>query len=421
MGRMMNEGILADVPGIKMPDLFELTDDLKHVLSVLNASGFGTWVVGGAVRDSIIGIEPHEFDVATDAIPDEIIESFEDTIPTGIKYGTITVKTGNSQFEVTTLRSERGYGDGRRPDEVEWGKSLAVDLSRRDFTMNAMAYDYARGLLHDPFHGRQDLENGMLRAVGEAQHRLSEDGLRIMRAYRFMDRGEAGIWAPDEPLSAALIDNRAMLSKVSVERIWNELSRICTGLNGGVVLARMNRDGILLTIVKAVISLNSFEQISLMKQDLEARLALLLQDQDHNEIETILKTLKAPSKIIQRVKHLHFLVHNTPKETELRLYRAVIGNEVPTHVELMYCTSQDSKLIKKSMIYPTDIDCLVDGEWIMKRTGLTAGIKLGRLKEWLHRIQIERGLSNKDDIENVLCTIPWQHGDPKEWPRVKWP
>lgn len=418
---MMDEGILADVPGINMPNLFDLNDDLKHVLSVLNAGGFGAWVVGGAVRDSIIGIEPHEFDIATDAIPEEIIESFEDTIPTGIKYGTITVKTGNSQFEVTTLRSEQGYGDGRRPDEVEWGKSLAVDLSRRDFTMNAMAYDCAKGLLHDPFHGRHDLENGMLRAVGEAQHRLSEDGLRIMRAYRFMDRGEAGIWAPDEPLSAALVDNRAMLSRVSVERIWNEFSRICTGLNGGVVLARMNRDGILLTILKAVISLDSFEQIGLMNQDLEARLALLLQDQGHTEIETILKNLKAPSKVIQRVKHLHFLVHNTPKETELRLYRAVIGKEVVTHAELMHCTSKDSALIEKSMIYPTDIECLVDGEWIMKRSGLTAGIKLGRLKEWLHRIQIERGLSTKDDIENVLCTIPWQHGDPKEWPRVKWP
>ena len=231
----------------------------------------------------------------------------------------------------------------------------------------------------------------------------------------------AGIWAPDEPLSAALVDNRAMLSKVSVERIWNELSRIGAGLNAGVILARMNRDGILLTILKAVISLDSFEQISLMKQDLEARLALLLQDQSQNEIDTILKNLKAPSKIIQRVKHLHFLAHNTPKETELRLYRGVIGEEVPTHAELMYCTSQDSELIEKSMLYPTDIECLVDGEWIMKRTGLTAGIKLGRLKEWLHRIQIERGLTTKDDIENVLCTIPWQHGDPKEWPCVKWP
>ena len=368
----MDEGILADVPGINMPDLFDLNDDLKHVLSVLNAGGFGAWVVGGAVRDSIIGIEPHEFDIATDATPEEIIESFEDTIPTGIKYGTITVKTENSQFEITTLRSERGYGDGRRPDEVEWGKSLAADLSRRDFTMNAMAYDCSRGLLHDPFYGRQDLEDGMLRAVGKAQHRLSEDGLRIMRSYRFMDRGDAGIWAPDEPLSAALVDNRAMLSKVSVERIWKELSRICTGLNASVVLARMNRDGILLTILKTVISLDSFEQIGMMSPDLEARLALLLQNQTHIEIEKILKNLNAPSKVIKRVKHLHFLVHNSPKETELRLYRAVVGSEVTTHAELMYCTSQDTELIEKSMLHPTDIECLVNGEWIMKRTGLTA-------------------------------------------------
>jgi len=404
-----------------MPDLFKVNDDLKHVLNVLNAGGFGVWIVGGAVRDSLIGIQPNEFDLATDATPEEIIESFEDTIPTGIKYGTITVKAGNSQFEVTTLRSEHGYGDGRRPDEVVWGKSLAVDLSRRDFTMNSMAYDYARELLHDPFFGRQDLENGMLRAVGDADHRLSEDGLRIMRAYRFMDRGEAGIWAPDESLSAALVDNRAMLSRVSVERIWTEFSIICTGLNASIVLARMNRDGILMTILKSIISLDAFEQIGIMSQDLESRLALLLQDQSQEEVKTVLKNLKVPTKIIQRVKHLHFLIHNKPIETELRLYRAIIGDEVPTHAELMSCTSQDRKLIEKSMSYPTNIECLVDGEWIMERTGLTAGIKLGRLKEWLHRIQIERGLTTMDDVEKVLCTISWQHGNPEEWPRVRWP
>ena len=190
----MEEGLLADVTGLSMPSLFQENEDLSHVLDVLCAGGYGAWVVGGAVRDSLLGKIPSEYDICTTATPNEVIESFEDTIPTGVKFGTITVKSGTSMFEVTTLRTETGYGDGRRPDVVEWGNSLLTDLSRRDFTINAMAYDLARELLHDPFQGKRDLENKCLRAAGNANQRLSEDGLRILRAYRFMDRQENGIW-----------------------------------------------------------------------------------------------------------------------------------------------------------------------------------------------------------------------------------
>ena len=196
---------------------------MSSMCSMQEAMALG--LLAGAVRDVMLGLNPKEYDICTTATPEEIVESFEDTIPTGIRYGTVTVRCGDSMFEVTTLRTEKGYGDGRRPDEVEWGHSLGGDLSRRDFTMNAMAYDLARGLLHDPFEGRNDLKQGKLRAVGIAGQRLSEDGLRIMRAYRFMDRGEIGVWLPDSELSDALIDNRAMLAMVSIERIWNELER----------------------------------------------------------------------------------------------------------------------------------------------------------------------------------------------------
>ena len=166
----MEEGLLADVPGEKIPSLIPENENLAHILDVLCTTGYGAWIVGGAVRDCILGKIPHEYDICTTATPDQIIESFEDTIPTGKKYGTITVKSGNSMFEVTTLRTESGYGDGRRPDEVEWGSSLSIDLSRRDFTMNAMAYDYAREILHDPFGGKTDLENGFLKAVGTVSY-----------------------------------------------------------------------------------------------------------------------------------------------------------------------------------------------------------------------------------------------------------
>lgn len=417
----MEEGLLADVPGVSIPSLIPENEDLAHVLDVLCATGYGAWVVGGAVRDCILGELPKEYDICTTATPEQVIESFEDTIPTGIKYGTITVKSGDSMFEVTTLRTETGYGDGRRPDEVKWGSSLRIDLSRRDFTMNAMAYDYSRGLLHDPFGGKSDLENGFLKAVGDPSQRLSEDGLRIMRAYRFMDRQKKGIWLPDSELSTALIDNRAMLTMVSIERVWNELVRIINGANASIVLSRMNDDGVLPAIIGFPLPKDIFAKLAKLPADLEARMTILFSGLKDDDITVILERLKVPKAVFSRVKFLHFLTQNSPKQTDLRLYRNTLSKEVKTHSILVETLGGNTDLINKSLQYPTGIECLVNGEWIMERTGLEPGIKLGRLKDWLFRIQIERGYTDLSQIETALCTIPWANGDPKQWPRPSWP
>lgn len=417
----MEEGLLADIEGLSMPSLIPQNSDLAHVLEVLCAGGYGAWVVGGAVRDCVLGRIPSEYDICTTATPDEVVESFEETIPTGAKFGTITVKSGSSMFEVTTLRTETGYGDGRRPDVVEWGSSLLTDLSRRDFTMNAMAYDLARGLLHDPFNGIKDLDNRCLRAVGNASRRLSEDGLRILRAYRFMDRQENGIWQPENELSIALIDNRAMLAMVSIERVWNELSRIIVGKNANVVLSRMNEDGILAAIIGYPLHKDVFDLVGRIPEDLEARMALISSRISSNELTVILERLKVSNNTFTRVKFLHSLLRKKPNQNELRLYRYALGNEVITHSSMLASKGEDTTLINKSLNYPFEISCLVDGNWIMHRTGLSPGIKLGRLKDWLFRIQIERGYDNLDQMETALCTIPWQNGDPKQWPRPTWP
>jgi len=417
----MEEGLLADVAGEHFPSLIPQNDDLRHVLDVLCAGGYGAWVVGGAVRDCILGTIPSEYDICTNATPQQIIESFEDTIPTGERFGTITVKSGESLFEITTLRTETGYGDGRRPDAVEWGDSLAVDLSRRDFTMNSMAYDCARELLHDPYKGRIDLQNGNLRAVGKASQRLSEDGLRIMRAYRFMDRSQNGVWFPDNELSDALVEHRSMLAMVSIERIWAELKRIIIGKNAHVILSRMNRDGVLGAIIGYPISLDLIDNISKLEPDLEARLAMMFLKLKSNEIDDILKRLKVSKNTFSRTKKLHFLIHNYPDANELRLYRNELGEEVLTHGDLLDSMGKNIDLIKKALQYPTNIECLIDGDWIMEKTGLGPGIRLGRLKEWLFRIQIERGYQDLAQIETALCTISWNHGNPEEWPKARWP
>ena len=417
----MEEGLLADVNGLSMPSLLQENEDLSHVLDVLCAGGYGAWVVGGAVRDSLLGRIPHEYDICTTATPDEVIESFDDTIPTGAKFGTITVKSGTSMFEVTTLRTETGYGDGRRPDVVEWGDSLLTDLSRRDFTINAMAYDLARELLHDPFGGKSDLENKCLRAVGNANQRLSEDGLRILRAYRFMDRQENGIWQPENELSIALVENRAMLTMVSIERVWSELARIITGKNANQILNRMNDDGILAAIIGYPLHSEVFDLVSRVPVDLEARFALISSKISQNDLIIFLERLKVSKTTFNRTKFLHSLLEKVPKQNELRLYRYALGDEVLTHSSMLAALGKNTDLVNKSLNYPSDIDCLINGDWIMQRTGLSPGIKLGRLKDWLFRIQIERGYETLDQMETALCTIPWQNGDPKLWPRPNWP
>lgn len=418
---IMEEGLLADVEGEFITDLIPKNPDLDELMTVLYARGHGAWIVGGAVRDCLLGQTPDEYDICTTATPKEVQQGFQDTIPTGIDYGTVTVRIGKSIFEVTTLRTETAYGDGRRPDMVHFGSSLKVDLSRRDFTINAMAYDYARSLLHDPFDGKSDLEKGKLRAVGNASQRLSEDGLRILRAYRFMDRQDKGLWLPDYDLSAALIDNRAMLAMVSIERVWNELSRIILGKNAGKVLSRMNTDGVLATITGFPLSTEVFELLDKISYDLEARIAVLFYALKTDEVIIIMERLKVSKVTFLRVQYLHSLLDKYPSPTELRLYRNALGKEVNTHAEIREATGKETDLIIKSLQHPSDVKCLIDGEWIMNKTGLRPGVKLGRLKDWLFKIQIERGYNELTQIETALCTIPWQNGNPEEWPRPKWP
>ena len=236
-----------------------------------------------------------------------------------------------------------------------------------------------------------------------------------------MDRHEIGIWKPDKELAAALIDNRAMLALVSIERVWSELERIILGTNAGIVLARMNRDGVLPAIIGYSVPLVKFELLTEAPRDLEARIAILLSSLKSLELNGILTRLKASNKTIKRAKLLHFLIHNIPHKNELRLYRKVIGDEVKTHSALLSLMDSENELVERALEYPKDVDCLIDGEWLMAKTGLNPGMRLGRLKDWLYRIQIERGYTSLSQIETALCTITWNHGEPEDWPKPIWP
>ena len=201
-----------------------MDEGAAELLDTLHRAGYAAYVVGGCVRDSLLGLTPHDWDLCTSALPQQGMELFgaEKCIPTGLQHGTVTVKQGGGLYEITTFRTEGTYTDGRHPDEVHFVPDVREDLARRDFTINAMAYNAKEGLI-DPFGGQADLQSGVLRAVGVPHQRFTEDALRILRLYRFAARFGFAI---DPPTAQAAQELCAHLDCVSVERIEEELAKL---------------------------------------------------------------------------------------------------------------------------------------------------------------------------------------------------
>ena len=204
------------------------------LLDALHGAGHAAYAVGGCVRDSLLGLDPHDWDLCTSARPEQVMALFgeEKCIPTGLQHGTVTVKQGGRLYETTTFRTEGAYSDGRHPDAVCFVPDVREDLARRDFTINAMAYNEAEGLV-DPFGGQADLQNGLLRAVGEPQQRFTEDALRILRLYRFAARFG---FALDAATARAARQLAPHLDCISAERIQEELAKLLAAPQPGAYL-----------------------------------------------------------------------------------------------------------------------------------------------------------------------------------------
>lgn len=207
--------------------MFTIPLEISTSINTLNAHGHSAFIVGGCVRDTLMGITPNDYDITTSATPQEIINIFEKTIPTGIKHGTVTVLINHKNIEITTFRTEGAYTDCRRPDKVEFVKSLKEDLSRRDFTINALAYNEKEGLI-DYFNGCEDIKNKIIRTVGDPEKRFKEDALRILRLFRFA--ATLNFTIEENTLNAALKCSN-LLSFVSRERIALELKKAVLGNN----------------------------------------------------------------------------------------------------------------------------------------------------------------------------------------------
>ena len=219
----------------------ETPGNVELIMNSLSQSGFESYIVGGCVRDSLIGLIPKDYDICTNALPENVISIFSElgykTIPTGLKHGTVTVVVNEGHYEITTYRVDGNYSDGRRPDHVDFTKSLKEDLSRRDFTINAMAYNSNVGLV-DYFDGYSGLKKEKIIAVGEPNDRFVEDPLRMMRAIRIASQLHFDI---DMRTLLSIVRNRSLILKISEERIRDELAKILLSDNPymGIEFLRM--------------------------------------------------------------------------------------------------------------------------------------------------------------------------------------
>lgn len=239
---------------------YYISDSAKEALSLLAESGYEAYIVGGSVRDNLLGVIPSDFDLTTDARPEEILEIFKDfkTVEVGRDYGTIGVLIDKEMIEITTYRTESSYSDGRRPDTVEYARNLKEDLSRRDFTINAMAMDIDYNIV-DYYGGREDLESGIIRTVGDPRVRFDEDKLRMLRAIRFATRLSFGI---EEDTRAAIVELSDQIKTISKERICDELTGIMLTDKPSLGLLMMVELGLMEEIIPELMVTVGYDQMS---------------------------------------------------------------------------------------------------------------------------------------------------------------
>lgn len=305
------------------------------LLDALHGAGYAAYAVGGCVRDSLLGLDPHDWDLCTSARPEQVMALFgeEKCIPTGLQHGTVTVKQGGRLYETTTFRTEGAYSDGRHPDAVCFVPDVREDLARRDFTINAMAYSAEEGLI-DPFGGRDDLAAHLVRAVGEPERRFEEDALRILRLYRFAARFGFAI---DPATGAAARALGPHLDCVSAERIQEELLKLLAAPRPGSYL-----EPAVLAVVLPELEpekqperfaelCRTIDRIEPTAENVPARLAALLCPLGEAGARKALRKLKCSNALTDEVTALEREAPGTPgSEMQLTAKRLLGRYELPT-------------------------------------------------------------------------------------------
>ena len=394
---------------------FMLINPPSYVLSVLQQlerAGYQAYVVGGCVRDSLMGMRPEDWDVCSDATPEQMLALFERrrVIPTGLKHGTITVRSQGDNVEVTTFRIDGAYSDNRHPDQVSFVAKLEEDLSRRDFTINAMAYNPRRGLV-DVFDGEKDLENHTIRCVGKPDVRFHEDGLRILRALRFASRFSFDI---EKETEDSIRRNRQLLSNISAERIFKELQGILLARDATRILTAFPE--IFVTILPETQATQSPKEwmdrtcdiAQAPENSFPMRLTLLLRNLTPLQARSVLSRLRSDNKtrhyVVTMLEEL-----SKPLPTTRGEMRKLIGHIGLDEARALLCIQailtpgknvlEANRLLKEALAAPpayTLRHLRIDGQKLLA-LGATSGPILGEiLQRLLNEVQ-EEVLTNEKD------------------------
>lgn len=437
--------------------------NVKEVLARLVKAGWQAYLVGGCVRDLLLGRDPKDWDIATSAHPRQVMSIFLGSIPTGIKHGTVTVFVDGKPVEVTTYRVESGYSDLRHPDHVEFTQDLTEDLARRDFTVNAIALSPDAELV-DPYRGTEDLRLRIIRAVGRPAHRFREDPLRMLRAVRFA--AELGFSIEDDTYTA-IKDHASLLEAVSLERIRDEFTSIILSETPGGAIETLRDTGLLKRFIPELLEGVGFEQnvhheftvwehsikaIDHTPDVLSLRLAALFHDIAkprclsvdeegrrrffHHELvgaemtAQILRRLRYDNQTINRTAHLvrhHLALHHYPDMTDAAVRRLIrrVGLEAINDLILLRQADRIASGTKRGpvsrgtrrllqrieKVLAEDAafglkDLAVDGHDVMRVAGIKPGPMVGRvLNQLLEEVLDDPGLNEKERLERRITEI----------------
>ena len=405
-----------------------LPEEVKYIIKKIENIGKEAYAVGGCIRDTLLGRSPDDWDITTSAKPEEIKRIFEKTIDTGIQHGTVTVLINEKPYEVTTYRVDGNYGDGRHPDSVTFSSNLREDLRRRDFTINAMAYNDKNGL-KDEFDGRKDLERRVIRCVGDPKERFSEDALRMMRAIRFSSQLGFNI---EMNTYLAIIELSQNIKNVSMERVQTELIKTLLS-NHPECVAEYQKTGLFIETVPLMYTILSgrkaqrtLARLIYMPAKTVMRFTAIYRDEDPNEVKAELKRLKLDNYTIDTVTHLIKYLGETIDENDIAVREAIYkyGEE---YMEMMFEFEEADIALKEDAtglsmrkrrlhlraimrIYQDILDrgdCLSLAELAV--TGgdlLEMGIKgrrIGETLDWLLHIVFENpDLNNKETLLSMV-------------------
>ena len=314
----------------------QLPEQVKFIISELNKNGYEGYIVGGCVRDYLMAIPPHDYDITTSALPEEVKAIFPHTVDTGIEHGTVTVIIDKIGYELTTYRIDGEYKDNRHPEQVIFTDKLAGDLSRRDFTVNAIAYNDQRGYV-DMFGGMEDIKKAIIKGVGEPSKRFQEDALRMMRALRFSAQLDFSI---EENTMLALKENAHLIKNISIERIREEFFKLIIS-DHNERLELLYESGMLpyfLPELEQIIEDKSisYSTINTLSKDICVRLAYVFHTLDSDNVKKILHRFRTDNKTnkitSQLVKHIDFEITD---KYSLRKLISILGENTEHEIEIM--------------------------------------------------------------------------------------